>query len=163
MMSPINPPHASVVSLLAATFIQQLQDRATVAIQSPIAINADSEPQPDIIIAKPSPTAYRDRHITPQDTLLLIEVADTSAAYDLSVKASLYASANICEYWVFDLEAKQLVRHQRPQPSGTWSTIERLDPSQSLGLQAFPELAIKLQPLLDPSNKPNNNSNEPIK
>jgi len=52
--------------------------------------------------------------------LLLIEVSDTTLRYDLNVKARLYATHGVREYWVVDLVAKRVWRHRKPR--GTQST-----------------------------------------
>ena len=48
-------------------------------------------------------TCARVAHPTPEDVLLAIEVADTTARFDRILKARLYARARITEYWLVDV------------------------------------------------------------
>ena len=57
---------------------------------------------------------YRTARATPQDILLLIEVADTTLRTDLGRKARIYASAGIVEYWVVDLNSQMVYVHRAP-------------------------------------------------
>ncbi|WP_462330665.1 Uma2 family endonuclease, partial [Thiohalocapsa halophila] len=57
---------------------------------------------------------YRNGHPEPRDVLLIIEVADSSLAYDRDVKLPRYARAGIPEAWLVDLDGRRLVRHRRP-------------------------------------------------
>src|SRR6185312_11350302 len=71
----------------------------------PIALE-DSQPEPDVAVVPGSRFDYLTGH--PVTALLAVEVSLTTLAYDLSTKAELYATASIPEYWVLDLEGKQL-------------------------------------------------------
>lgn len=58
------------------------------------------------------------RHPQPDEILLVIEVADTSLAYDRKVKAPLYASFGIPEYWIPNLEKQRVERYRLPKQGG---------------------------------------------
>jgi hypothetical protein len=88
-MSPIGPRHAACVANLTRILVTQLGDRAVVWAQNPVAIPLRSKPQPDLALLRPR--SYVDAHPGPEDVLLLIEVADTSLAWDRGVKLALYA------------------------------------------------------------------------
>ena len=51
--------------------------------------------------------------------LLLIEVSDTTLAYDRGVKLPLYAKAGITEVWIVDLAGKLSVVTPAPQGKAT--------------------------------------------
>ncbi|WP_448570839.1 Uma2 family endonuclease [Trichothermofontia sp.] len=107
---------------------------------------ADSEPEPDIAIVRLPETTYRDRHPTPADIFWLIEVAQTSLAIDLEVKAALYATAAILECWVIDLTVPQLHSLCQPQ-AGQYRDIQTRREGTLTPL-AFPEITIALEHLL---------------
>jgi Uma2 family endonuclease len=67
---------------------------------------SDSKPEPDVSVVPGSRDDYMADH--PATALLAVEVALTTLSYDLTTKAELYATAGIPEYWVLDLEGKQL-------------------------------------------------------
>jgi len=117
-MSPINSKHASTVALLAKWLIMQLSDQAFVNIQNPVALDEFSEPEPDLLVAKPRPDAYKNGHPKPEDILFLIEVADTSLAKDRTVKLPLYAAAGIPETWIVNLEEECIEVYSAPSPEG---------------------------------------------
>jgi len=90
---------------------------ALVSTQNPLRLSEDSEPQPDLMLLRPSPDRYRSALPRPEDVLLLIEVADTTLDYDCGTKLPLYAKHGICEAWILDLEGMCLVVYR--QPSGS--------------------------------------------
>lgn len=117
-MSPIGSLHAAVVSRLARDFIVAIGTAAVVRIQDPLRIDEFNEPEPDLVILAPREDFYAAHHPGPGDTLLVVEVADSSLAHDLDTKASLYAQAGIPEYWVVDLPGRGVVLFSDPRGSG---------------------------------------------
>jgi Uma2 family endonuclease len=89
-------------------------DRAVVRGQEPIILPADSEPEPDVVIAQGHPDSYLSSHPVPGDILLVIEVSDSTLEYDQTVKLSLYAEDQIQDYWIVNLVANQLERYSQP-------------------------------------------------
>jgi Uma2 family endonuclease len=57
---------------------------------------------------------YRSAHPRPEDVFLLIEVADSSLAFDRKVKTPLYAQAGIPEYWIVNLNDRQIEIFRSP-------------------------------------------------
>ncbi len=87
--------------------------------QLPIALEDDSEPESDFVIADPA--ACADKRV---DAKLVIEVSDSTLKDDLGKKAQLYAANGIPEYWVIDLGAKETVVHRSPEES-KYTSIHR--------------------------------------
>ena len=85
-MSPIGPLHGGEVNRLIHFFTYLAKGRWIVTSQNPVHLDDHSEPQPDLLLAKPAPDFYSNRHPTPEDVFLLIEVADTSLAFDRGEK-----------------------------------------------------------------------------
>ena len=102
-MTPIGARHAACVNRLNRLLVTALADRAVVSPQNPVQVGNWSEPEPDIAVLRPRPDFYAERLGEPADVLLLIEVADTSGAYDRSVKVPLYLAAGVPEVWVVDV------------------------------------------------------------
>jgi Uma2 family endonuclease len=113
-MAPIGSRHAECVTRLAQMLIRQ--GMATVRVQNPILLPYRSEPEPDI--AAVLKRSYADAHPGPKDVLLLIEVADSSLAYDRDTKIPLYASFGIPEVWLVDLEAECIDVYVQPTVAG---------------------------------------------
>ncbi|MFM8805701.1 MAG: Uma2 family endonuclease, partial [Planctomycetia bacterium] len=101
-MSPIGALHAAIVDVLARHFGRRAGDSVFIRCQNPLRLDDISEPEPDISILRPRPDFYTTSHPGPADVLLVIEVADTSLAYDLGTKVPLYARHGIPEVWVID-------------------------------------------------------------
>jgi Uma2 family endonuclease len=113
-MSPIKSPHAGIINKLVKMLIRQLDDRATITSQNPLHINKFSEPKPDIIVARFREDEYIERHPRPEEVFLLIEVADSSLSFDRKVKTPLYAQSGIPEYWIVNLNDRQIEVFKSP-------------------------------------------------
>ena len=123
-MAAIGPLHAGIVDRLMLTLVELLKRSAFVRVQNPLLLDLHNEPQPDISILKPRDDHYTTSLPEPGDTLLVIEVADSTLAYDLHEKAPRYAKSMIPELWVVDLEAKVVRVFTQPGPSGYASERE---------------------------------------
>src|SRR5713101_9037955 len=84
-MSPISGLHIHVVNRLNRLFVQRLEERAVVSVQNPVRLT-NSEPQPDLAILRPEVDERAAAVPGGDDVLLLIEVADTTARFDQTVK-----------------------------------------------------------------------------
>jgi Uma2 family endonuclease len=115
--------------------------------QNPVVLGEDSEPQPDSAILKPRTDFYAGRHPGPEDVLLLVEVADTSAAFDRSVKVPLYVRHGIPELWLVDLAAKLVEVYRVPRPEfADYQHIERRHDG-TLSAAAAPATALSVAEL----------------
>ena len=113
-MPPIGHPHAGTFNLLSDLLKEAVGRRAVIAFQNPVRLDDYTEPLPDIALLRPRADYYRAGHPAPDDVLLLIEVAETSLAYDRNVKLPRYARAGIPEAWLVDLGGRRLTMHRRP-------------------------------------------------
>jgi Uma2 family endonuclease len=115
-MSPIGIRHQHAVDVLTLRLVQGAGERAGVRIQGPLRLDERTEVQPDGLLLRE--LGYPDAHPTPADVLLLIEVADTTLAYDRDVKLPLYAACGIPEAWLVNLVNDVVVRNTEPTPDG---------------------------------------------
>ena len=83
-----------------------------IQVQLPLALDPDSEPEPDIAVIKGEPRDFIEDH--PTSALLVVEVADTSLAFDQGQKLQLYARHGISEYWILDVQAQRLEVYRDP-------------------------------------------------
>src|SRR6266571_3346407 len=114
-MSPIGPRHAATVMRLDHLFNRLVGDRAFVSPQNPVRLDRYSEPEPDIAPVRPRADFYAAEHPSPRDTLLIVEVADTSLKYDRHTKLPSYARAAVPEVWLVDLTADRVERYREPR------------------------------------------------
>ncbi|MEG4441275.1 Uma2 family endonuclease [Microcoleus sp. AT9_B5] len=106
--------HSVCNSLLLKKLYPLLEERAIVRGQDPITLSDDSEPEPDVVIARNRSDNYLSSHPEPADILLVIEVSDSTLKYDRRTKLSLYAESGISDYWIFNLVDIQLEMHSEP-------------------------------------------------
>jgi Uma2 family endonuclease len=142
-MSPIGRRHVTFVDNLTRLLILSLRERAIVSIQGPIVISEDSEPEPDVGVYRRRAVSYKDADRGPDDTVLLIEVAETSLAYDRSTKLRLYAEAGVVEYWIVDCVAEAVEVHRSPRGSA-YTDVRRYAGEDRIALQAFPDVVLAL-------------------
>ena len=117
-MTPIGPTHAGIVDELTELLVSRLAGKAKVRTQNPIRLDRHTEPQPDLVVARPRSSHYTDRHPEGDEVLLVIEVADSSLRYDREAKLPLYAKAGIPEAWLVDLTARTITVHTEPGAGG---------------------------------------------
>lgn len=120
-MAPQNDPHMLAVSQLSAMFFAQVERDTYWPIIQGTFRRPPQLPEPDLAIYRYS-TIDGKIKLDMERPPLLIEVSDTSAAYDLGEKVRLYASLGVQEYWVFDLQSRKAVVHRAASTPSSAST-----------------------------------------
>jgi Uma2 family endonuclease len=146
-MVPQEPPHASNTSSFGNNLVILFSGKAWIRTQLPISIAPNSEPEPDIAVVRIDDRCYRDRHPTPEDVFLVIEIADSTLYRDRNRKAKIYASAGIGEYWIVNVNARQVIVLREPQ-GDMYQSEQIFAASDRISAVAFPEIDIELQHLL---------------
>jgi Uma2 family endonuclease len=145
-----NPPHAWTIQLIAEFFSRILGFRR-VRIQSPLEVaNADeawNEPEPDVAVLASEKPEYSDRHPRGDETLLVIEVADSCLRQDTVKKRDLYARAGVPEYWVVNLATRELIAH-RDLRDGRYQQITTFADSACVSPGSLPAASIEILRLL---------------
>jgi Uma2 family endonuclease len=144
-MSPETPIHYNTAKRGARYLEELLAGRADVRFNGPITL-LSSEPEPDIAIVRLPESTYNNRHPEPEDIFWVIEVAKTSLKKDLDLKGSIYATAEIQEYWVLDISTKQLIVFREPQ-NGQYVIEQTFLQGEVIPL-AFPDVRILIERLL---------------
>ena len=143
-MAPIGQGHAGNVTSLAEAFFIAAAGRAIVSVQCPIRLDHHSEPQPDLAILRRRADFYATgTRPGPADTLLVVEVADTSLHYDTTVKLPLYARSGIAEYWIIDLKQRVLLAHRSPE-ADRYTAITTHTAGEQLALTLAPDIVVSL-------------------
>lgn len=146
-MSPIGPFHGGVVARLVRIFVESAHGRWLVWAQNPLHLDEQSEPEPDLLLLRPAADDYTAHLPRPEDAFLLIEVADTSLAYDRQNKLPAYARAGIAEVWIVNLVHATLEIYRGPQP-GNYSSVAVLGLGQAASPLAFPDVSVNISELL---------------
>ena len=146
-MPPIGPSHGGATNRLNFLFSQLSQGRWIVAVQNPVHLDAHSAPQPDIMLLRPVEDFYARCHPAAQDVFLLIEVADTSLAYDREEKLPAYGRAGIPEVWILNLNERALEIYRKPHLTGYGSRTV-LCAGDKASPSAFPDVSLEVAQLL---------------
>jgi Uma2 family endonuclease len=124
-MNPIGSPHAAVVKRLNRLFARAAAEgMVLVGVQDPLRLDAYNEPEPDLMLLRPRADDYQANHPGVADVLLLIEVSDSSLAYDRGRKLALYAQFGVPEVWIVDLLGAALETYRQPR-DGAYAVTER--------------------------------------
>jgi Uma2 family endonuclease len=146
-MAPIGMRHMGCVNRATALLITRLGARAVISVQNAVVLSNYTEPQPDIVVAKPRDSYYGDKYIAPEDTFLVIEVSDTTVRYDRDRKMPLYAKAKVPEVWIENLQNDVVLVYRDPDPKG-YKTALTLHRGEALTIAAFPEIQFKVEDFL---------------
>ncbi len=145
-MSPIGSRHAATVARLT-TLLFPVRGRGILWVQNPIRLGAYSEPQPDVALLRYRPDFYASAHPGPEDILLIVEVAETSADYDRSVKIPLYARHGIPEAWLVDLLEERIEIYRHPTPQG-YRSLHIAHRGETVRPTALPDLELSVDEIL---------------
>jgi Uma2 family endonuclease len=128
---PQYSPHATAIRLVARALRRVFGDGWDVSTQLPVALDEDSEPEPDICVVPGDPRDYRDAH--PERPVLIVEVSLSRLGFDREHKGSLYARAGIADYWIVNLPDRRVEVYREPVPDGAASFGWRYGRSVALG------------------------------
>jgi len=123
-MALIDGPHMGTVNRLNKMLVLAVGDDAVVSVQNPVTLPPYSEPQPDFTILRPGAGMPASGVPHADDVFLLIEVADTTLAYDRSRKLKLYAREGIVEYWIVNVSKKSIEVYRDRKTEGYSTSIE---------------------------------------
>lgn len=155
VMEPISSEHGGHTKVLLHLFASRLRDRAILGIQDPIQIDTYNHPQPDVTVCRPREDFYKRSHPGPDDILLIVEVAWTSAARDRHLKVRLYGRAGIPEFWLVDIPRRTLEVYTRPTGRSDsqgidideqgYDHVERLHAGETVRPVAFADVEFRVE------------------
>jgi Uma2 family endonuclease len=113
----VGPRHANTIVGIVHGLMSLLDGQAAhVRCQQPVTLDGTSEPEPDVSVVYGARSEYVHHHPGPGAIALVIEVADSSLAFDRGDKRSKYASAGIPQYWIVNLNENVVEVFSQPQP-----------------------------------------------
>lgn len=152
LMAAKGTAHVTALRLLATLLDNGLTDQPVfVATQDPIQLDDFSEPEPDLVIIQGTVLDYAQQHPRPEVVALVVEVADSTLKQDRDLKDKLYAQAGIQDYWVLDVNNRQLHVFRDPTATGYGRHLILSEPNQVTPL-VFPHLTLDLTAMLPPVN-----------
>lgn len=144
-MSPRGPDHDDALEVLADILAAQLPGEVRVRCQMAFVASDDSEPEPDLAVVKRD--RVRGRH--PSHAYLVVEVAWSSLSTDRTLKAEVYATSGVPEYWIVNV-ASQQVEVLRLPAQGHYTRAETYGRSDMLTIAAFPGVSVRVGDLFGP-------------
>jgi Uma2 family endonuclease len=146
-MAPMGSPHATSVSL-SVKFANGIAGKSNhVRCQLPLSVDEWSEPEPDVAIVVGDERQYSSGHPTTAE--LVIEVADSSLELDRDVKSVLYATANVKEYWVVDVNKRCVEVFREPdKTAGVYQSRRMFAKGEKLSAIGRTDIEIAVSELL---------------
>lgn len=141
-----NPPHSALMARLTELFVLSAGRSATVSPGGSLRLGDYSLPQPDLMLLKRREDFYSKRRPMVSEVLLLIEVSDSSLAYDQSTKRALYARYGVAEYWVVDVQGERLYVYGEPVEETYLQTLE-CAADDTVSPRALPGVKIQVRTL----------------
>ena len=149
IMPPIGDPHEVSTDWLNRLFVPPLIGRAIVRVQGAIRLHDRSAPQPDIAVLRERPLSAVGPYFPP-DVYLVIEVADSSLAYDQGAKLARYAAAGIPEVWVANLRAREVTSYAEPS-GAAYAAVRTYQVGDNISPQAFPDVILAVADFMPPA------------
>ncbi len=149
---PQGSRHAATVSLVADAVRAAFGSGWYVMVQLPVALDDESEPEPDVAVVPGTAREYWDAH--PSRPVLVVEVADSSMALDREHKASLFARAGVPDFWIVNVpeDVLEVYRHPTPSPQAlyrwSYAAVQRLARGATVFPVAVPTVPIAVADLL---------------
>jgi Uma2 family endonuclease len=148
-MPPIGSHHTSIVDRLVWLLHQRIDlSESLIRVQEPVRLSAESEPLPDIVIVPFREDFYRHHHPGADELLLLIEVADSSLAYEHDIKVPLYGQSGVPEVWVVDANGRAVDVFGQPLADGYSEHHHVVDSAASLTATKLPSLTLQLKDII---------------
>lgn len=148
-MAPIGQDHQSIVDQLNRMLVRAVGDDAIIRVQGSVRLGEWSEPQPDVVVLRPRPDFYRARLATGADSLLVIEVSDTTLLYDRDKKVPLYARHGVPEIWIVDVQHAALLVYGELH-AGAYGRHIVLERPATVPLTRLPGVVLDLAPIFSP-------------
>ena len=136
--------HLALKGALNRFLVRNLPDEIGLIPDGTLRLSDTNWPEPDFYLY---PAVIMPGAVRGPDTLLIIEMSDSTLAHDLRLKADLYHRHGVREYWVIDLNALRLYVHRA---DGAWpAPAVPLSTPVTPGL--IPDLRVTLADLLPKS------------
>jgi Uma2 family endonuclease len=144
---PKGTKHSAINDKVAKFFYRNLSEDVVIRNQNPIILDDFSEPEPDIVLAKWNENEYLEKHPSPEDIYLVMEISDSTLQIDRETKSLLYARAGIAQYLLLNVIDQTIEDYREPSISGYESKkTHRI--GDKFTLAAFPETEINVKDIL---------------
>jgi Uma2 family endonuclease len=149
---PQSDRHYTAIQALDAALRAAFGPGWTVRTQGPVALDDESEPEPDIAVVPGTFRDYATGH--PSRPVLIVEVSLSSLALDRAHKGSLYARAGLADYWIVNLVDRVVEVHRQPVPDPRapfgwhYDSVAVVGPAGVISPLAAPHAALRVSDVL---------------
>jgi Uma2 family endonuclease len=142
MAPPPGPEHDSSLMKLVRIFAPAL-DRFELGFHNTVAFPEGNVFLPDFALLRLRPAGYKNSHARPEDVALVVESSSSSLPKDRYLKLPVYATADIPEYWIADLDREILLVYRDPQ-GGTYRSDQTFSGGETVTPIACPDISIRV-------------------
>jgi len=149
---PKGSPHETAIGLTADALRAAFGAGWMVREHSPVALDDESEPEPDVSVVRGQWRDYRVEH--PSRPALIVEVSESRLAFDRRYKGSLYARAGIADYWIVNLRRRVLEVYREPVAAPAarfgwaYATVRTIREHATVSPLAAPTVTVTMADLL---------------
>ena len=149
---PQSSPHYTAIGLVEEALHAALGPGWLVRPHGPLALDEESEPEPDVSLVPGTWRDYTAGH--PARPVLVVEVSLSRLTFDREHKGSLYARAGLVDYWIVNLVDRLLEVHREPVADATarfgwrYASVERLGAGGTASPLAAPDARVRVSDLL---------------
>jgi Uma2 family endonuclease len=155
-MTPIGSRHHACVMRLNRMLVEFCASSEAgdyiVSVQGPLLLDESNEPQPDVAVLRGRADFYEVDLPGAADALLVIEVSDTTLAYDRNVKLPLYAGASVPEAWIVDLGRRRVELYANPAAGASgllsYTSTKSFDEGEEVRSLVLPSLVLSVREIL---------------
>ncbi len=145
-MSPAGSSHASSVRKITAAFYRQFaEEQFEILVQDPLRASDHDPPEPDVALLVPGD--YDERHPTAAETLLAVEVSDSTLRYDRTVKAKMYARSGVAELWIVAIPERAIYVYRTPTVDG-YAAVRKLTGDDLISTLCEPDVLFSISLML---------------
>ena len=145
-MASMGSWHCGTVDWLTDMLFGCLREHSNIRTQGVVRLSRFSEPQPDVALLKRRADFYRSAHPGAPDTLLIVEVSDSSLRKDQLVKIPLFAHFGVPEVWIVDVMHERLHFYRSPR-DGEYTEVSSTEKPGFVELAALPDVTVDLSDL----------------
>jgi Uma2 family endonuclease len=148
---PMNPPHAIAATKTEDTIRDAVGKGYHVRVAKPLVLAQATDPEPDVAVVTGKPGDYTSH---PTTASLVVEVSDSSLRYDMTVKVGVYAAGGIADYWVVDVNGRELHVFRDPRPDAahpqghSYGTHLTFGPNDTVSPLSAPNASVRVADLL---------------
>src|SRR5579883_2332889 len=142
-MSPKGNHHETLKAALNLYWARRMPEHLRLVTETTFRLTPDTYLEPDFVFYD---KATGIKGLNARTAHLIVELADSSFAYDIGQKAALYAGFGVRELWVIHAQKLETRIHREPSPEGYRSKVD-FAPSEALVPLFESSLAVTLAEL----------------